>query len=129
MSKVMMKLGPLTFSLSTAAYESFQKNTAYRWESQSRFNNGPALQFCGHGEESVTLPGVIYPHFQGGLEQIDQMREVAAEGNPLLMVDGKGKLHGKWVIVSITEKQTVFFSNGTPRKMEFSLKLKRYFND
>lgn len=126
MAKTMMKLGAFTFSLDTAAYQQLQRTTAYKWPAQDRAGQSAALQFMGEGEDSIGLMGVIYPHYKGGLRQVDAMRKEAAKGEPLILVDGMGWVLGKWVILSATETKKIFLEDGTPRKINFSLKLRKY---
>lgn len=124
----MMKLGRYAFSLNTAAYQELQHSAAYRWTAQERHGQHAALQYLGPGEDSLSLSGAIYPHLAGAADQVEKMRTEAALGEPLLLVDGLGRIHGKWVILNATETQRVFFADGVPRKIEFSLKL-RYFGE
>jgi hypothetical protein len=126
MSLVMMQLGGYQFGLETSAYQSFTRVSEWRWPAQERIGRQPARQFIGAGNESVELEGIIYPHFKGGLGQLERMRSEAEKGKPLLLVDGLGKVWGDFVIESIEEKGSEFFSAGVPQKIEFSLSLARY---
>lgn len=126
---VMMQLGAYPFSLSTAAYQAFSHATGYRWQGQERFGQLPAMQFTGPAEDVITLSGDIYPSFAGGPHQLDFMRIQAGLGMPLLMVDGKGYIWGRWVIHSVEDQQEYFFDNGAFRKQSFNLKISRYVDD
>lgn len=129
MTEIMMALGPYRFSIDAAAYQQLMRTTAYRWPAQERIGRRPALQFVGVGTETISLSGVIYPHYSGGLEQVESMRAIAAQGKPQQLVDGRGKIWGLWCIERIEETRTVFFANGDPRKMEFRLALSNYGED
>ncbi|MBF0444375.1 MAG: phage tail protein [Magnetococcales bacterium] len=129
MIETMISLGEFRFSINTAAYQNLKRTAEYSWPSQARFGRKPAVQFTGPGSETVTLDGVIYPHFRGGLGQVDNMREMAAEGIPLLMGDGMGSYWGKWVITRIEETQSYFLAGGIPRKIEFNIEVKAYGED
>jgi hypothetical protein len=126
MAGTMIKLGSYVFSLDTAAYQQLARSTAYRWQALDRVNQHAALQYTGPGEDTITLNGVILPTFRGGLGQLDAMRAEAAKGEPLLMVDGQGYVHGRWVIQSINETQKTFERNGAPLQIDFSLRLRKY---
>lgn len=126
MTDVMMKLGRYTFSVSTASYQALSRSTEYNWGSVGRIGNYSALQFMGESNESFDLSGSIYPQFAGGFSQLDKMRAEAAKGEPLTMVDGRGTVHGKFVIEQITESQDRFFMAGAPKIINFSIRLKRY---
>jgi phage protein U len=103
--------------------------TQYRWPAQERFMQGQALQFVGIGEDTITLPGVIYPEFRGGLGQLNAMRDQAGKGQPLTMLNGQGMVMGRWVIEKIEERGTVFGAAGVARKIEFTLDLRKFDDD
>ncbi len=129
MRETMMALGSYRFSIDSAAYQELKHSQAYRWQAQERLQRRPAMQFVGAGEESIELSGVIYPHFKGGLEQLDTMRTEANKGQPLLLVDGLGFVWGQWVITQIDEGQSFLQGNGQPLKQSFQLKLVNYGAD
>lgn len=123
-SLVMMRLGAFKFALSTAAYQSLERETAWRWPTADAAGHWPRPQFIGPGNDTIRLGGVVYPHFSGaGLGQIDAMRAEADKGQPLNLVCGRGKVWGRWCITSLREGQRVFWSNGAPRAQEFELTL------
>lgn len=126
MSKSIMKLGDYTFSVDTAAPGRLSRSSAYRWGAQERHGREAALQYLGPGADSVSISGVVYPHFRGGLSQVEALRAEAGQGRPLLFVDGQGGIHGRWVVEGVDETRQELFPDGTPRRMEFTLKLKFY---
>lgn len=128
-SRIMWMLGPFMFSRDTAAPAKLQRVTEFSWPSQARMGRDPALQYTGPGADTIDLDGVIYPHYKGGLSQMQAMRELAGLGEPQLLVDGRGMVYGKWSILRVEETGSVFFDNGTPRKIEFKLSLQRYGED
>ena len=128
MADTMMKLGEFKFSINTAAYQQLMRSTSYNWEAQSRVGNHDALQFTGFGEDTITLKGTIYPHWRGGTKQIRDMRDMAAQGKPLMLVDGNGYVHGRWVITKVDERDSTFAAGGNPLKQQFTLAL-RYYDD
>lgn len=126
---IMMKLGTFTFSVNTATYQNMTRTTGWRWQSQERIGREPAYQFGGPGADSITLSGTIYPHYKGGLGQLDGMRAEAGQGQPLILMTGTGKNAGKWVIQQVDETQTAFMNAGIAQKLEFSMQLTRYGED
>lgn len=123
---VMMQLGGFQFGINTAAYQGLSRTDEWRWAGQERYGQEAALQYTGPGTASVTLDGVIYPEWKGGLGQLDAMRQEAGKGRPLVLVDGRGLAHGMWVIESVSETQGTFAAGGVARRIEFSLQLKRF---
>lgn len=129
MTEVMMTLGDYRFSLPTAAYQNLRRSVEYRWPAQERAGRRPARQFTGIGADTIDLDGVIYPHYRGGLGQLDALRALAGKGKPLILTDGTGKVWGKFCIERVEETQGNFFGDGTPRKQEFRLSLAHYGED
>lgn len=129
MTEIMLALGPYRFAVDAAAYQSLSRSAEYRWPAQERIGRAPARQFVGKGGETVNLSGVIHPHYAGGLGQMERMRELAGQGLPLPLADGRGKIWGLWCIERIEETRTALFANGDPRKIEFSLQLAAYGED
>lgn len=126
MINIMMQLGSYQFGINTAAYQELRRVSEYRWSPQERFGQNDALQFTGKNTETITLTGVIFPQFKGGRGQMNSMRSVADRGQPLLMVDGLGGIHGRWVIERVEESQAVFAKAGAPKRQQFTMTLRKY---
>jgi phage protein U len=122
-------LGPFTFGLDTAAYQRWTRDRSERWAQADPIGARPALQHLGAGLETLELSGVIHPHFRGGLGQLDDMRRLAAEGEPLQLVTGEGDVLGRWVIASVRERARLFLPGGAPREIRFDLSLRRWGDD
>ncbi len=126
MADVMLQLGAYQFSVNSAAYQELSRSAEYRWSAQQRVGEVDALQFTGHGAETIELRGVIYPFHKGGLDQLDNIRSQAALGAPLSLISGTGQVLGLWVIEAVREGQRVFARGGAPRRQEFDLRMRRY---
>ena len=138
MKSIMMILGPCFFSIETGAYESLSRTVSYQWGSQSRLGHpvlkrlgigGPAHQYIGPGDDSIGLNGTIYPQYKGGPMQLSMLRLAAGLGVAWPLVDPGGYNLGRWLIESVQEDRSELFADGTPRKITFSLSLKRYNED
>ncbi|AWM87380.1 phage tail protein [Microvirga sp. 17 mud 1-3] len=124
----MMRLGNFSFGINTAAYQELRRDAEYKWPAQERFGQDDALQYTGPGQESITLSGVILTAYRGGAGQLNQLRSLAAQGRPQLLVSGLGAIMGRWVIERVSEGQTVFAAAGHPRRQEFTVQLRKYGN-
>lgn len=122
---MMMALGMFVFSLHTLAYQELQRQTEWRHPSSSRVGTNPARQFAGRGDDTLTLPGILLPELAGSLLSLDALREMANTGKAYPMVEGSGRILGLWVIERVSETRSLFFPDGTPRRIEFSLGLTR----
>lgn len=137
---ILMTLGDghlqFRFAIDTAAYQSLQRRTEWRWPAQERLWIDPARQFTGKGGDEITLEGVVLPAFRGGLGQIKALRELAdaplrdASGaRPLTLVTGYGDVLGEWVITGLEEEQPVIGPSGVPLEQRFRLTLAAYARD
>jgi uncharacterized protein len=126
---VMMALGPYRFGVNGGQYQTFSRTASYRWAKADRLGRAPALQFLGADAEEITLEGVIYPHFEGGLRQAETMRLLAGLGRPMLLVDGLGWVWKRWCILEVSETRSLLMANGAPRKIDFSMRLQSYGED
>lgn len=122
---MMMALGMFVFGLPTLAYQELQRQTEWRHPSSSRVGTHLARQFAGRGDDTLTLPGILLPELAGSLLSLDALREMANTGRAYPMVEGSGRILGLWVIERLSETRTLFFPDGTPRRIEFSLGLTR----
>ncbi|HCA23119.1 MAG TPA: oxidoreductase [Pseudomonas sp.] len=122
---MMMALGLYVFSLTTTAYQQFQRQTNWRHPSNPRVGALPARQFVGKGEDTITLSGLIVPEISGQKLSLDALHLMADSGKAWPLVEGTGRIYGLWIIESIQETGTLFFRDGAPRRIEFSLTLQR----
>ena len=125
----MMCLGQFVFELVSTPYQSSQQQMGWRHPSNSRVGLRPARQFLGRDEETVTLSGLLLPEISGGEPSLDTLRAMADEGAAYVLIDGNGKLLGVFVIESIDLTRSLFFTDGTARRIEFTLTLKRADDD
>lgn len=126
MAYVMMLWGRYAFGVNNAAYQQLQREKTWRWPSQQLYGRTPKPQFTGEDDETITLPGVIYPEWKGGVNQIAEMRAIADEAEPQTLIDGRGNILGLFVATNISQTDSEIGGFGIPRKQEFSISLKRY---
>ena len=127
--RVMLALGPFRFEMGQATYQSLAMSQSWRWPEQARIGREPALQFTGREPAEIRLQGVLFPGFDAGLAQVEEMRELADRGEPLQLVDGLGRVWGSWVIVEVGDTRSVLMDDGQPRRVGFEVKLKAYGED
>ena len=120
---------PFYFNLDTAAFDELKRSSEYRWASQERLSRRPAQQAVGMGEERITLTGAIFGGFKGGIKQLDTLRSIAAQLQPLGLTTGYGEVLGNWCLKNIEEEQSALLQGGIPRKQGFTLEFVRYGDD
>lgn len=121
---MMMCLGQFVFSLSTLAFTELQRQTNWRHAATSRVGTRAAHQYLGPGDDTITLPGTILPEF-GQRVSLDTIDQMADTGQAHVLVDGTGRVYGQFVITDKTETGSYFDQGGTPKRIEFSITLKR----
>ncbi len=126
---IMMALGDFRFGVSNDSLQELSKTSRYRWGKVNRTGRKPGLQFLGSDSETITLRGTIFPHYKGGLRQVDLMRKLAGFGVPLPMVDGTGFNWDLWAITSIDDAKTDFLPDGAPRQIKFTISMETYGRD
>lgn len=129
-SKIFLMLGPFRFSVDRIAPQSIEESAAFDWAEIARLETTPVLQFTGIQSKTMTLPGVLYPHYRehsSGLLQLRLMEEAASIGTILPLISGgNGYYHGFWVITGISSSKSLMMGDSTPLKLEFSITLKKY---
>ncbi|NER58906.1 phage tail protein [Pseudomonas sp. MAFF212428] len=120
---------PYYFNLDTATFDELRRQTRFRWAGQERLTRSPAQQAVGLGEERITLKGTIFPGAKSGLGQLQALRSIGRQLQPLSLTSGYGEVLGNWCLTSIEEDQSNLLAGGIPRKQGFSLEFISYGDD
>jgi len=122
---MMLALGLFVFMRQTLPYQSMQRDSAYTWGANNRIGTRPAYQFIGPGVDTITLTGDLYTELTGGRQSMQMLHLMAEKGRAWPLIAGSGAIYGMFVITKVTETGTEFFSDGSPRKITFTLALTR----
>ncbi|HEN3356287.1 TPA: phage tail protein [Yersinia enterocolitica] len=122
---MMLSLGLFVFMRQTTPYQNMNRNIDYRWPTNNRIGLRPAAQFLGVDSEKITLSGVLLPELTGGKLSLLALELMAAQGKAWPLIEGDGTIYGMFVIESLSQTDTLFFANGSARRIEFTLKLLR----
>lgn len=126
---MLMSLDQFVFGISTLAYAELQRQTQWKHRSSSRVGARDARQFGGPGDDTITLTGTLVPELTGKLVSLDELRAMGNAGEAYAMVDGAGNVYGAFVIESMGETKSLFYEDGTPRRVEFNISLTRVDDD
>lgn len=134
--QVFGRLGEFTFELLSLTPEKIERDTAYRWVKQEPIGAGPVFSYLGDKqaaqvphEDKWTLTGTLYPEFSGRIDHLKKIRDLAAQGKPIRLVYADtqiGQNLGLVIISKIKESRSVFYGDGIPRKIDFTLELEKY---
>lgn len=116
------------FNLSTAGYDTLRRQVAYNVASQDRLTRRHALQAVSKGGENMSVSGAVFTKTSGA-GQMNALRNIGYQMDPLILTTGYGDVLGIWYLVSIEEEQTALFADGMPRKQQFTLEFQRYGED
>lgn len=127
---MMMALDQFVFSLSTAPFKELQRQRSWKHRTNSRVGTRDASQFTGVGDDTITLNGTVaQAESFGSIASIKQLAEMGDAGDAYVLVDGVGNVYGAYIIDGLNETQTYHTKEGTPRKIDFTLTLKRVDDD
>ncbi|MGF7443916.1 phage tail protein [Klebsiella michiganensis] len=122
---MMMVLGLFVFQLRTVPYQQLQYQRNWRHVTNNRVNHRPTTQFLGPDNDQLTLTGVLMPEVTGGRLSLLALELMAEQGKAWPLIEGGGTIYGMYVIESLNQTKSEFFSSGEARKIVFSLGLKR----
>lgn len=114
---MMLALGMFVFMRQTLPHQTMQRESDYRWPSNSRIGKRDAYQFLGVGEENITLAGVLYPELTGGKLTMTTLRLMAEEGRAWPLLDGTGMIYGMYVISRVSETGVFSLQTAHPEKL------------
>lgn len=122
----MMALGYFVFMRATLPYQNTSREMSWKHTQNNVVGAMPRSQFTGKESETMEISGDLYPELTGGKLSLLALEMMAEEGVPYPLISGSDfMLQGWFVITSIRREETVFFPDGTPRKISFTLSLKR----
>jgi phage protein U len=119
----LLSLGMFVFAIDTLAYDELQRKRAWRFATNGRVGAKDAIQFTGADLETVTLSGSTHIELADGRVSLDQLIDMAAEGEDWPLVDGRGNVLGNFVITAIDERHRHFLPDGQARQIDFGIDL------
>jgi phage protein U len=123
---MMLVLGMFVFERRTLPFQTLKRSSSYNYAKNSRVGIRDSYQFVGEGDESITVSGTLYPELTGGTLSCAMLRQMAGLGYPWPLLDGSGIIYGLYVISSVEENGSEYLPDGTPKKIDFTLKLERF---
>ena len=127
---MLMSLGQFIFNTSSLAFKEIQRQRSWNYADNAVAFGRAKKQFMGSGQDSVSLPGLIYEEYGFGSRfALDDLASMADTGQGFVLMDGSGYLYGVYVIDNIDETKSFLVDNGVPRKVDYTLKLSRADDD
>ena len=122
-----MALGDFVFGLSSGfPYETLDRKTSGGWVSLDIISSKPLSHNTGQGLETLKLSGKA--QFAAGMAKVDKLRAMANARAPYPLVDGLGRVWGRWRIDDVSETQRRVLDDGTATLLEWTLELQEFVN-
>ena len=123
---MILSLGQFVFSVDTLTFNELQRSRSWSFASNDIAQGRPQYQITGTGEETISIPFLIYQeHGFGNRQSVDDLAEMADTGAGYVLIDGSGYIYGVFAIDSIDDNRSFLTINGVPRKVDGTLKLTR----
>lgn len=123
---MILSLGQFVFSVDTLTYNELQRSRSWDFASNSIAQGRDQYQFTGVGEETISIPFLIYQeHGFGTIQSVDDLAEMADTGAGYVLIDGTGYIYGVFSIKSIDDNRSYISLNGVAKKVDGTLKLVR----
>lgn len=122
-----MALGEFVFGLAADfPYERLERKTSGGWVSLDIISSKPLSHQTGQGLETLRLTGKA--QLAAGMQSVEQLRQMANARKPYTLVDGLGRVWGRWRIDVVNEQQTRVLDDGTATLLEWTLELQEFVN-
>ncbi|MFO6342741.1 phage tail protein, partial [Pseudomonas aeruginosa] len=86
----------------------------------------PMSHNTGQGLESLRLSGKA--QLGAGMAKLDELRAMADARQPYTLVDGIGRVWGRWRIDAVNEDQERVIDDGTATLLSWTLELQEFVN-
>jgi phage protein U len=122
-----MALGEFVFGLATDfPYERLERKTTGGWVDLDIISSKPLSHQTGQGLETLRLSGKA--QLAAGMASVESLRAMANARKPYTLVDGLGRVWGRWRIDGVNEQQTRVLDDGTATLLEWTLELQEFVN-
>lgn len=123
-----MALGEFVFGLATDfPYERLERKTSGGWVSLDIISSKPLSHQTGQGLETLRLTGKA--QLAAGMQSVERLRQMANGRKPYTLVDGLGRVWGRWRIDGVNEQQVRVLDDGTATLLEWTLELSEFVNE
>jgi len=121
-----MALGSYAFFSLGFSFETQGRGLDTPWAEIDVTMRPDALQWMGEKGETFDIRGVIFDPEFGGQNSLDGLRSAAKSGERLMLVTRAGKVHGRHIILNISEDRDYIHASGVARKNAYTIQLKKY---
>lgn len=121
-----MSLGYFVFMRLTIPYQDTSREMNWSHVQNDVVGAMPKSQFTGKAGETMEISAELRPEITGGKMSILALEMMAEQGSAYPLISGSTFMVLGWFVIDrISEQETTFFADGTPRAISFSMSLKR----
>lgn len=124
-ARELLSLGMFVFGMDSVAYSELTRRTDWRHALSERHGARAASQYVGPGLDTISMGGLLVPEIGGRFADLDRLIEMADTGDHWPLVEGTGKVLGKFRIIAVDQKQKAIMAGGIPRAIDFTIDLER----
>lgn len=122
-----MVLGEFVFGLATDfTFDKLSRSTSGGWVDLDIISSKPLSHQTGQGLEQLRLSGTAF--YASGMEKLEALRGMANARAPYVLVDGIGRVWGRWRIDRVEEQQRQIIDDGTAMVIDWTLELQEFVN-
>lgn len=129
---MLIQLGDFQFEIASAAYSQLTRTAQAYWARQPILSETERLHAVGNATDTIQLVGTVYPEFavrhggKRGTQTIDELRDMLKALIPYRITAADGRTWGFWVIETLTNQDSHWIPEGTPRKQSFRIGIRYY---
>ncbi len=118
---IILAWGAVLFTPNKQGFEDLSHKMSFGWQKQELMNQSPLYQATQGLDYEVTIKGKIYALKAGHTQMINILRMQGQSQKPFFMADGRGRIFGKFILLSLDGKESYHLKNGMPLKQEYNL--------
>jgi uncharacterized protein len=127
----LLALGPNIFQVLPLTLQKITEETTANWPAVERFGAGPARQWTGPGDATMSIEGLIFNEQFGGYAQYLAIKAVQASGEPVDMLGwgagaGYALVLGPVCILKVTAAHEHIGLTGIGRKITFGVEVAKW---
>lgn len=121
---VLFTLGPVAFVPGGVHLDGVLIRDEWRHNFQRTVRGRGKRSYTGKGNQEITFTGAVFPGQFGIADAPALLRRIGNTGRPQQLIDGSGRIVGRFVILSLEEERVRLLADGTGRQVNYTIELK-----
>ena len=116
-------IGPLQFEVFPLNVHEMSHDLGADFAPKDVIGAARPREFTGEADEQIRFSGRLFPHFSGGLGELEALKMMARSGAPYPLMRGDGMMMGWFLIDKLSTKSSYLDGQGIGRQIEFDMNL------